>query len=345
MTGRAVTRPESPGTSIETRDDRYPVCTDYLTVTGPMCSLERLGETPHAALAALAYGAAGGAWGAPAARRGGLMGYTASMRWEHGGVLAAWGGQGDTWMLTVPGAGCALVEDWRRLADALRVTGARITRWDGAVDDHAGRHSVADAVDAWEAGEFETGGRPPTMTQMGNWRCEDGRGRTVYVGCRASGKLIRVYEKGKHLGEVENPWVRWEVEWHAKHCVIPWATLTTPRPFIAGAAPAMAWASRGCLARIRTSRERARIAVDKLVHHASTAYGRLIDTLMVAGVPGEAVLNMLRRPGTPRRMELDELIRQRCEDGWMPDPMPAWLIYALAVRVADQESERPPPPD
>jgi DNA relaxase NicK len=48
------------------------------------------------------------------------------------------------------------------------------------------------------------------------------------VGKRKNGKLLRVYEKGKQLGDESSPWVRWELELHNRDRVIPWEVLLEP---------------------------------------------------------------------------------------------------------------------
>ena len=50
-------------------------------------------------------------------------------------------------------------------------------------------------------GQFNAGGNKPSCSQQGNWIEADGSGRTFYVGKRKNGKLLRVYEKGKQLGD------------------------------------------------------------------------------------------------------------------------------------------------
>ena len=80
------------------------------------------------------------------------------------------------------------------------------------------------------------------MKQIGNWVNPDGSGRTIQIGKRASGKLIRIYEKGMQLGEPFHPWVRWELELHSNSHDIPWDVLIEPGRYVVGAYPnALAW--------------------------------------------------------------------------------------------------------
>ncbi len=51
---------------------------------------------------------------------------------------------------------------------------------------------------------------------------------------------MRIYEKGKQLGDPESPWVRWELELHNTDREIPFDVLLQPGRYVAGAYPATA---------------------------------------------------------------------------------------------------------
>jgi phage replication initiation protein len=236
----------------------------------------------------------------------GLHGYGHSWRFERGQVRYAFGGQAGTALLTLPGEACALVTDWQRLIGFLRdELQARITRWDGAVDDFHGVHSVNEAVELYLADAFSAGGRKPSCAQAGNWITEDEAGRTFYVGKRRNGKLLRVYEKGKQLGFAASPWTRWEVELHNIDRVIPWDVITNPGPHVAGAYPALSWVSESA-SRIPTLQRADSITYKRIIFYAQVAYGRLIDTMMARERDVETVIRLLRRPGVPERLALTE---------------------------------------
>jgi len=253
----------------------------------------------------------GPAFGIMEDRGRGLYGYAKSFRFERGSVLYAFGGEGQagTALLTIPGDGCALVPSWDRLIAFLRdELGAHITRWDGAVDDFEGVHSVDQAVELYLAGAFNAGGRKPSCAQAGNWITEDQSGRTFYVGKRRNGKLLRVYEKGKQLGMGSSPWTRWEVELHNIDRVIPWEVIADPAPYIAGAYPALAWV-RALASRIPTLQRSDSITYKRIIFYARIGYGRLIDTMMAReGCDEETVVRLLRRPGVPERLALTEAL-------------------------------------
>lgn len=232
----------------------------------------------------------------------GLHGWQYSFQFDHGCVFFAYGGQNNTAFLSIPGEGCALISDWQSFAlylrDQLR---ARITRWDGAVDDFNGVHSVDMAIEFYQQGHFKHGGREPKLTQHGNWIKPDGSGRSVYVGNRKNGKLIRIYEKGKQLGDPSSPWVRWEVELHAKDRVIPWEVLLHPGEYVAGAYPCLSWVSDR-VSRINTIKEQDRISYERLKQVASTAYGALLNVMLQREGSAELIVEQLKRHAIPRRL-------------------------------------------
>lgn len=236
-------------------------------------------------------------------RRGGLHGYEKSFDVGTTSAKLAYGGNADTALLSFDGEACAYIADWEALTACFREGyGARITRWDGAIDVHEGSPSVDDAL-AWHLqGAFNVGGRPPHCEKRGDWVNPNGQGRTLYIGQRENGKCLRVYEKGKQLGNPDSPWVRWEVEMHNKDREIPWDVLRVPGQYVAGAYPkAMGWV-RHDMARIKTIRKANETSVGALVHHARHAYGKVINLLQHQGHSAEAIVEMLARSGIPARI-------------------------------------------
>lgn len=236
-------------------------------------------------------------------RERGLHGYTHSFDLGTSSGQFAYGGQRGTALLSLPGNTCSLVKDWKSLRGFLEGRyKARITRWDGAVDDVEGTHSVDMSVELFKNGAFGSGGRKPSCNQRGNWIEPDGSGRTFYVGKRENGKMLRVYEKGMQLGIPWHPWTRWEVEMHNRDRIIPWDVLERPGDFVVGAYPkALGWAQEE-MERIRTLRLEASITYDTLVSHASRCYGKLVTLMLEEEGSADAVLNKLRREGIPARL-------------------------------------------
>jgi phage replication initiation protein len=244
---------------------------------------------------------------APLKEKGkGLHGWERSFTLGSTGALFAIGGQNGKAFLSLPGGACTRVpvEGWLGLVDLLfGGYAATITRWDGAVDDFHGNHSVDWAVEQYHANQFNRGGRRPTHNLHGDWLTSEGAGRTLEVGHRKNGKLIRIYEKGKQLGDRRSSWVRWELELHNKDRVIPWDVVLNPGGYVAGAYPCTAWVTeKAC--RIRTAKASAVINYDALVYHASQQYGALINVMLAVEGSPENVIDRLWRNGKPARLQI-----------------------------------------
>jgi phage replication initiation protein len=236
--------------------------------------------------------------------KGRLHKYEHSFQIGETSARLAYGGNAGTALLSFDGEACVYLTDWDAFARVFRDGyGARITRWDGAIDVHEGSPSVDDAL-AWHLqGAFNAGGRPPHCEKRGDWVNPNGRGRTLNIGLREHGKCLRVYEKGKQLGYAESAWVRWEVEMHhGKHRTLPWEVLSAAGQYVAGAYPkAMGWV-RHEMARIKTIQKANEISVGAMVQHCARSYGKLIHLLQQQGHSAEAIVQMLSRAGMPARV-------------------------------------------
>ncbi|MGZ4847451.1 MAG: replication initiation factor domain-containing protein [Halobacteriota archaeon] len=234
----------------------------------------------------------------------GHIGYKKSFLLGTTSALFAYGGQRGTALLSLPGEACSVIRDWQAVVTLLSsFPSSRITRWDGAVDDFFGSHSVDYAVACYWRGDFNVGGNTPSCNQNGNWIQPDGSGRTFYVGKRKNGKMLRVYEKGMQLGHRGHPWVRWEVELHNVDRVIPWKVLLEPARYVVGSYPkAMHWVQEE-MSRIRTVQRQTQISYEHLVEYASRAYGPLLNVMLEVEGTSDAVLDRLFRVGTPRRLQ------------------------------------------
>ncbi|MGY6215902.1 replication initiation factor domain-containing protein [Methylolobus aquaticus] len=234
-------------------------------------------------------------------RKSGHLGYTDS--WELGhrvGILAQGGAsQGGTCFLSLSGEACALVPNWLAVHGWLVQRDAKITRVDLAHDDYAGVFDIATGLGLLATGGFTTGGRPPTAKYVDD--LGSGQGKTLYVGSRSSGKLLRIYEKGRQLGDPDSPWVRWELELHSVDRIIPRDVLLRPGVYLAGAYPCMSWVSE-TQERIRTHKARFTISFERLIHYARKSYGKLIWFLSnILGWDAARIVETLSVEGTPAR--------------------------------------------
>lgn len=240
----------------------------------------------------------------PAVETGrGLHGWQDSLDLGESGAKLAYGGQNATAFLSLRGEACACVPDWVAFRNVLENTfGAHITRWDGAIDDYAGIHTVDEALALFLDNKFGCQGRRPKMKQIGNWVEPDGSGRTIQNGKRASGKLIRIYEKGMQLGEQFHPWVRWELELHSNDRIIPWDVLQHPDSYVVGAYPkALAWVQSE-MSRIVTIQRSSQIAYEQMVGHLHHQYGKHLGVMLRKEGSAEKVLQKLLRDGIPKRL-------------------------------------------
>jgi phage replication initiation protein len=216
--------------------------------------------------------------------------------------------QKDTFLVQITGQGAtAAAPGWeQRLHDWLAsMSSARITRVDLAHDDFTGqRYSPEQARDDYLQNRFTLGGRRPNCEMRGNWLFPDGSGLSFYVGSRNSGKLLRVYEKGKQLGgavsEMFRDWVRTELELHNEGRVIPLPILINPGPYLAGAYPALAWVDDE-QSRIATKQKTLKLQFDRAVLMVRNQVGRYIGA-MVDVLGADELISRIRREGIPDRL-------------------------------------------
>lgn len=232
----------------------------------------------------------------------GFLGYEDS--WELGdgfGRMATGGvSQKGTTLISINGNGCMATTDWGAVYQLLQELNARITRIDLAHDDFAGVFDIRAAFEMYASGEFTSNGRPPAIGSINDH--DSGKGKTVYIGNRDNGKLLRVYEKGKQLGDPNSPWVRWELELHNRDREIPLDVLIRPGDFLAGGYPGLDWISER-QDRIKTTREKMRLNFEQLVRHCSRSYGKLLWVMAEElGIPAEEVVSRLKVKGAPSRL-------------------------------------------
>lgn len=218
------------------------------------------------------------------------------------GILA-YGGESQKGSIHVEvnGQGCAAVVHWEEIAEWGEKHNAVITRVDLAHDDFTGNEiTIGTALDWYREGRFDQNGRPPKgllFDDLGS-----GSGRTLNIGNRKSGKMLRVYEKGKQLGDPSSPWTRVEVELRNKGRVIPWAALTRPGHYLAGAFPCLAYLS-AIQEKIRTLAKAAQTTLTAATHHLQKSGGKLVDLLMnLHNEDAAAVVQKIRGEGIPRRL-------------------------------------------
>jgi hypothetical protein len=95
----------------------------------------------------------------------------------------------------MPGSGCAWVQSWEHFGTFSDLVDCEIVRMDIAFTT-SDPSVVCDAkvVEAFEAGKFRCGGRPPAMKSLVS--SDACAGKTRYIGKRENHKFLRCYEKG-----------------------------------------------------------------------------------------------------------------------------------------------------
>jgi len=146
--------------------------------------------------------------------------------------------QANTIHANIFGHACTFADSgWNlRLADLVDECGGKVTRADLALDLFDGIPGGMEALqDEYRAGLFDVRGKTPKCSLAGDWF--NGAERSLYIGCKASGKQTNVYEKGDQLfgRQSDSPWVRAELRYGNKLRVLPSDILRRPCDFFAGA--------------------------------------------------------------------------------------------------------------
>lgn len=160
----------------------------------------------------------------------------------------------------MPGSGCAWVQSWEHFGTFGDLVDCEISRLDIAFTT-SDPSVVCDAkvVEAFEAGKFCCGGRPPAMKSLVS--SDACAGKTRYIGKRENHKFLRCYEKGwemfkdlpdsaeflrkpgvqvvvDHMGLVNvQDLYRVELELKNVDKYIPWSTIARRDEAFAGAYP------------------------------------------------------------------------------------------------------------
>ena len=249
----------------------------------------------------------------------GMFGYESShdvMVWVDGAfvrvaVVAAGGSNaGNTMMVDLSGKGCSLVSDWKAVYATMQDLDARITRADTALDLFEG-FTLDQFDDLYFAGEFNCGGRIPTrrLIESGNYNDVHANGRSLYLGKKANGKELCIYEKGKQLGKPDSEWLRIEIRFGNRDRVIPHEIVLDPTRFFAGGFIALEHLVNSIAEKIKTEQrdvviEERTIVLKRLTHFLIGAYGKTIYQLaQELKYDYKALYELLHVKGVPVRLE------------------------------------------
>lgn len=208
--------------------------------------------------------------------------------------------------VSLTGSGCAHVPDWVAVRNFLEAVNAKITRVDLAHDDLEGKSvNMETAVQWYHEGLFKSGGRNPVHRIEGDWLDPGSpKGRSLYIGRKANGKLCCIYEKGKQLGDSASRWTRVEVRLGGKSRIIPYDVLTSPGVYLAGAYPEALGYLSVIQEKIRTISKVVTLSVASLLHHTRLTGGKVVNLLRQLYEGDDSrVVETLRREGIPKRLE------------------------------------------
>ena len=216
-----------------------------------------------------------------------------------------WGGSGNRALrarFDLSGKGCSAVRNWHALAAFVASHFAyTLTRIDLACDLIEGQYGVEDCVSWYGQGDFGSGGRMPRHSLVGDWLAPR-HGRTFEVGRRANGKMLRVYEKGRQLGDSESPWTRFEVEFRNIDRDLILDMLTDCDRYFAGAYKCLARVISAAPSKIATHQKEGQITLEALMNHARESYGKCVHVMRLHMTDAET-LDFLTVNGVPKRLD------------------------------------------
>lgn len=232
--------------------------------------------------------------------------------------------------LDLSGTGCGQVNNWHFLqSEVSEFSEVKLTRVDLAYDSIDGAFTVEDAKEWLLQGEFNCGGRNPRHSTPGDWQnpnyaAGEGLryGRTLEIGRRENGKMLRSYEKGRQLGESDSPWTRFEVEIRNIDRDIPLEILTEREKYFVGAYECLQRLVDSDSQKISTHQKEGEISMERLTHYARVSYGKLIQ-VMRGNLSANEIIEELARPGLPRRLEKPVLT------GFSPQAAPPGISLTL----------------
>ncbi|OEY97274.1 replication protein [Acinetobacter qingfengensis] len=217
----------------------------------------------------------------------GMHFYKFAYELQDGMGMVLYGHNSKSIAVQINGTGCALArKGWEsRLYQYLNneFQRAKISRIDLAHDDFEGQYITVDLANAWDDNDgFWCGGRSPNIEHKGNWKRINGKGRTLCVGNRDSGKYCRIYERGKKEGDQLSLWTRAEVEFKACDRHIPFDVLLSPSQYFVGAYPCFEWLAKILKQefvnpeKIKTIKKQSQINLDKAIEITKHQFGKYI---------------------------------------------------------------------
>ncbi len=211
------------------------------------------------------------------------------------------------------GLGCQLFElrgdmsadhaqRWCALRAKLERVDAQLSRVDIAYDDFDGQKGLELAKCMYDLGEFDYkfGGAMKRPQAKGFEDYGSNKGCTFYVGNSTSEKQLRVYEKGKQLGDPDSPWVRWELQLRGstrKRMALD--VLVKPMDYMRGAFACLDFVS-SCMARLVVTKEATKATFKSVLRHVKRQYGPFMNYLRVVSDDPEMLQRVVEALGTDK---------------------------------------------
>ena len=229
------------------------------------------------------------------------------------------GHSADIITLDINGTGCnAGTEGWEQaMYGFINAVGGHITRCDVAKDFFEEEYTPEKAYEDWNKGLFTCRGVRPKGQQIGtDWLNDDESGKTFGVGVRGGAKYARIYDKAKQLGDVENFWVRFEVEYRRRDgWIIPNEILIAPGHYWGGAYP-ICEDYQTEVKRITAKKKLIETTIETVVANASNQVGKVINFLVELGWDDGSIIQKLtpKHKLFPRALIPERFFAADCED-------------------------------
>lgn len=195
-------------------------------------------------------------------------------------------------------AGSGHAKRWLELRAKLESVSARLTRVDVAADDLVGLYPISMARQWYDEGAFDARGQRPKARLFDDF--DSGEGKTLYVGSKSSEKQLRVYEKGRELGDPTSPWVRYEVQFAASNRKeLPLDILRDPSSYLLGAYPVLRFI-RAVAARIDVTSAANTATWKSARRHLRRQYGATLMFIVKNTPDPDACMRVIESLTTPR---------------------------------------------
>lgn len=216
--------------------------------------------------------------------------------------------QRGTAMLSFPGSAMQFMDYEKIRCLGENILKGWITRVDLCVDFYNGEYTVDKAMHDYKSGLYSLSCRQPYHRYVGPIEGEiNPHGRTLYIGKRKNGKLLRVYEKGKKQGITKGlfvDWTRVELELHGSNPnvknrrLIPWDILIRPGSYLAGGYKALEFIHES-FDRIKAVAIKTASSLKKSVDHIRKVGGKPVNALLHMGMNHFSIVEMIRGEGLP----------------------------------------------